>query len=339
MEWNTWIAEVEHARAAFATLIGTTPANIAVGTSLSQLTSSVASALVTGGPVQSTRRRILSSVMDFPGVAHAWLATRAHGWQVKILEANEQGVVSPDRFHAASGEEVALISAPHVCYANGALLDLPRLAEIAHARGSLLFVDAYQSLGTVPVDVEASDVDFLAAGVLKYLCGSAGIAFLYVHPRVQERLRPTVTGWFGRQNPFAFEPRELDYAESAARFDLGTPPILNAYAARAGIELVQAAGVERIRAWLLHLSNLAAEEASRLGLVLSGPPDASARGATTALVTSSPEHAHALEDELRQRSIMVSARGHLLRLAPHGFTTEEEVIETLNTLTRVPSHL
>lgn len=335
MDWEGWIVEVERARAAFADLIGTVPANIAVGSSVSQLASSVASALVTAEPAQSARRRILSSVADFPGVAHAWLATRAYGWQVDMLETDEQGCVSAERFHAASGPETALISAPHVAYANGALLDLAELAEIAHTRGSLLFVDAYQSIGTLPIDVQASDVDFLAAGVLKYLCASAGIAFLYVHPRVQERLRPTVTGWFGRQNPFAFEARQLDYADSAARFDLGTPPVLNAYAARAGIELVQAAGLAAIRAHILHLSTLAAAQAEYLGLTLSGPPAASARGATTAIETSSPEQAHQIEAALRQRSIMVSARGHLVRLAPHGFTLEQEVIEALNAIAQL----
>lgn len=331
MDWERWMAEVERARESFASLLGTTPANIAVGSSVSQLASSVASALVAHAP----RQRILSSVLDFPGVAHAWLATRAYGWQVEIVETDEAGLVSLDRFASASGPEVALLSAPHVVYTNGALLDLVRLADLAHAYGSLLFVDAYQSIGTLPIDVEACDIDFLAAGVLKYLCGTAGIAFLYVHPRVQERLQPTVTGWFGRRNPFAFEPRQLDYADSAARFDLGTPPVLNAYAARAGIELVRAADPAAIRERLLQLSTLAMERSARLGLTLSGPREASARGATTAIDAGSPERAHQLENALRQRSIMVSARGRLLRLAPHGFTQEEEVITALETIARL----
>lgn len=335
MDWDGWIAEVERARAAFASLIGTTPANIAVGSSVSQLASSVASALVTDEAIAPARHSILSSTADFPGVAHAWLATQAHGWQVDMLDTDASGTVSAAAFDAASGREHTLISVPHVCYTNGALLDLAELARIAHAQGSLLFVDAYQSIGTLPIDVQASDVDFLAAGVLKYLCGTAGIAFLYVHPRVQEQLRPTVTGWFGRQNPFAFEARKLDYAHSAARFDLGTPPVLNAYVARAGIELVQTTGIEAIRAHILRLSTLAATEAARLGLTISGPQAAAQRGATTAIATDSPEQAHEIEAALRQRSLVVSARGHLVRLAPHGFTREQEIITALNTLAQI----
>lgn len=330
MDWENWMAEVERARELFATLIGASPAHVAVGSSVSQLVSSLASALV-NGPRPSTRR-IISSVAEFPGVAHAWLATRASGWQVTQLDADERGVVSAAQFSSALHEPATLISLPHVGYANGALLPLNELIEEAHEQGTYVFVDAYQSIGTVPLDVRTSAVDFLAAGVLKYLCGTAGIAFLYVNPRVLENLHPTVTGWFGRQNPFAFDPRQLDYAPGAARFDLGTPAVINAYAARAGMELVLAAGVEHIRAHILHLSMLAEEQAHQLGLTVAGPSGAVHRGATTALDIGTPERAHWLEETLRQRSIISSARGRMLRLAPHGFTREEEIGEALNTI-------
>lgn len=333
MDWEDWMEEVERARAAFAALIGVSPETVAIGSSVSQLTSSVASALVSAA--QFPRRRIVSSVADFPGVAHAWLATRAYGWQVDQLEADERGVVSAEQFRSAIDEHTALLSLPHVCYTNGALLALDDLVERAHEQGALVCVDAYQSIGTVPIDALASKVDFLAAGTLKYLCGTAGIAFLYVHPRILKQLQPTVTGWFGRQNPFAFDPRQLDYASGAARFDLGTPPVINAYAARAGMELVLAAGVERIRAHILRLSALAEEQARDLGLTIGGPQSGEARGATTALDMGSPEQAHQLEEALRQRSIVASARGRMIRVAPHGFTQEQEMIQALTTIARL----
>ena len=333
MDWQSWVAEVERAREAFAALIGASPGQIAIGSSVSQLVSSLASALVKVPQISSGR--IISSEAEFPGVAHAWLATRTSGWQVDLLKADEQGVVPAAYFLAALQEPAAIISLPHVCYANGALLPLDDLIGSAHERGVRVFVDAYQSLGTVPINVQASQVDFLAAGALKYLCGTAGIAFLYVSPRVLEELYPTVTGWFGRQNPFAFDPHQLDYAPGAARFDLGTPPVINAYTARAGIELLLAAGVERIRAHILRLSTLAGEYARQLGLTIAGPERAEDRGATTAIDVGSPERAHWLEEALLQRSCVVSARGKMIRVAPHGFTREEEIRQALTTLTRL----
>lgn len=333
MHWDAWVAEVEQARAAFAGLIGAEPEEIAIGGSVSQLVSSLASALM-ASPA-SPRGRIISSVAEFPGVAHAWLAMRTHGYTIELLPANDEGIVDTDDFVAAIDETTKLVSAPHVCYANGMMLDLDAITSAAHAQGSLVFVDAYQSIGTVPIDVKASGVDFLAAGALKYLSGTAGIAFLYVSRAVLEQLEPTVTGWFGRVNPFAFNPAQLDYAATAARFDLGTPPLINAYAARAGIELVRAAGVEAIRQQIEHLSQLAYRLAPQLGLHIIGPQNIHQKGATTAIDVGSQEHAHQLEETLRRHSIIVSARGKAIRLAPHGFTREDELAQAMHTLSKL----
>lgn len=328
MHWDAWVTEVERARAAFAALIGAEPGEIAVGSSVSQLASSVASALVKSPTF--ARRRIVSSVAEFPGVAHAWLATRAHGYHVDLLPGSDTGIVQTHQVVAAVDETTLLVCAPHVCYANGMMLDLNAISAAARAQGSLVFVDAYQSAGSAPIDVKTSGVDFLAAGSLKYLLGTAGIAFLYVKRAVLELLEPTVTGWFGRSNPFAFNPAQLDYAARAARFDLGTPPLINAYAARAGLELVMAAGVERIRQQLEHLSELAYRLTSQVGLHVIGSQHIHQKGAIVALDASSPENAHRLEEELRRRSVIVSARGRAIRLAPHGFTREEEMEQAIS---------
>lgn len=326
MSWTTWIEEVERAREYFATLIGTQAKNIAVGSSVSQLVSSVASALVASSKPE---RRVISSGVEFPGVAHAWLAMRKHGWSVDLLPADERGLVSAEAFASAIDPSVALVSMPHVCYGHGALIEPGPVVEQAHAHGAMVFVDAYQSLGTLPINVHEWDIDFLAAGTLKYLLATAGIAFLYVSPRVRERLEPTVTGWFGRSEPFAFQPGVLDYAASAARFDLGTPPLISAYAARAGLELILNVGVGDIYQQIQRLSMLAYELAPRLELRIIGPEQADATGATTAIDAGSVEQAHTLEETLRQQNVIVSARGSAIRLAPHGFTTLEDLEQAL----------
>ncbi|MEO6890592.1 MAG: aminotransferase class V-fold PLP-dependent enzyme [Ktedonobacteraceae bacterium] len=328
MHWDAWITEIDRARAIFARLIGAQPNEIAVGSSVSQLVSSLASAL--SGSRDRVRRRIVSSVAEFPGVAHAWLALGQSGYQVDLLADNGEGVVSAHAFHDAIDETTALLSVPHVCYANGMMIDPTSLTRAAHAEGALVFIDAYQSIGTVPIDVTSSGVDFLAAGTLKYLLGTAGIAFLYVNPELIEQLEPTVTGWFGRSHPFAFEPARLDYAATAARFDLETPPIIAAYAASAGMQLVLDTGVVRIREHIETLSALAYRLASERGLRVLGLHSVQEKGATTAIDAGDPERAHVLEQRLRSRSIIASARGRAIRLAPHGFTSEEEVEQALD---------
>jgi selenocysteine lyase/cysteine desulfurase len=145
-----------------------------------------------------------------------------------------------------------------------------------------------------------------------------------------------VTGWFGRVAPFAYDPTHLDYAASAARFDLGTPPLINAYAARAGIELVRETGVEAISAQVARLSALFWRVAPALGLRILGPQPGTAKGATNAVDAGSPQRARALEDELRSsKGVIVSARGKALRLAPHGFTRETELEQALQAVAEV----
>ncbi|HEY6543109.1 MAG TPA: aminotransferase class V-fold PLP-dependent enzyme, partial [Ktedonobacteraceae bacterium] len=258
------------------------------------------------------------------------LALRAAGYTVDVLRGKNAGIITEDDLVESLDSGTTLVSCPHVCYANGMMLDLERVTQAAHAQGSLVFVDAYQSIGTIPIDVKASDIDFLAAGTLKYLLGTAGIAFLYVKPAILETLHPTVTGWFGRVDPFAFDPSRLDYAGSAARFDLGTPNIVNAYAARAGMQLIRETGVERIRQQIERLSTLAHRLSPQLGLHILGPQDPQHKGATTAMQTASVEQAHQLEAALRQRGIIISARNRALRLAPHGFTREEELEQAMH---------
>jgi selenocysteine lyase/cysteine desulfurase len=353
MNWEGWITIVEQARASFAALIHAEPEDIAVGTSVSQLVSSLTSALVRP---DAPRRRLISSVVEFPGVAQAWQAAvqNTPGWELGILTATGEitisadspgpgplGATDPDvtisteRFVQAIDEQTALISVPQVLYANGALQDTQRVAQAAHAQGALVFVDAYQAVGSVPLDVKASGVDFLAAGTLKYLLGTAGIAFLYVRPALRERLIPSVTGWFGRVAPFAYDPTQLDYAPSAARFDLGTPPLINAYAARAGIDLVRETGVEAIAAHVARLSALFWEKAPALGLRILGPQPGAAKGATNTVDAGSPQRARELEEVLRSQGVIVSARSTSLRLAPHGFTRETELEQALQAVAEV----
>jgi selenocysteine lyase/cysteine desulfurase len=354
MHWGGWIEEVERARAAFAALIGAQPEDVAIGASVSQLVSSLASALV---QPEAPRRRILSSVVEFPGVGQAWhAATRAApGWRLDLLTGNEDKVITADRlaaaradqalrhthpaavvntqqFAAAVDDATALVSAPLVSYTNGALLDAEAMVAAAHAQGALVLLDAYQAVGSVPINVQASQVDFLVAGALKYLMGTAGIAFLYVSPRVRESLEPAVTGWFGRVNPFDFNSAGLDYAPAASRFDLGTPPLINAFAARAGMELIRETGVAAIKAQIDRLSALAYRAAPARGLKILGPHAGSPKGATTAIDAGSPERAHWLEEALRTRGVIASARGEAVRLAPHGFTLETELEEALDRL-------
>ena len=319
MDWDAWMAELAHAKDAFAKLIGAAASDVAVFGSVSAAASAVASALDLDGE----RRRIVVSEMEFPGVAHVWLAQARRGAQVCRVAVHDDALID---------ERTALVSACHGWYVNGYIQDVARIAARARAAGALTFVDAYQTLGAVPVDVRDLGVDFLATGTLKFLMGVSGIAFLYVRPEIVESLRPTATGWFGRVDPFAFDAQTLDWSPNASRFDAGTPPVVNAYIARAGMETIQELTATSIRAWHEVLARRMIDGGRARGLVLHGTDDVSHKTATTAFVV--PD-SHAVEAAMRVRGVLPSARGPVIRLAPHFYNTLDDVDRALDTLADV----
>jgi len=327
MDWDAWIEEVQLAKQEFARLINASADEIAVFSSVSEATSAVASAIDFGGD----RRKVVVTEAEFPTIGHVWLAQERRGARVAWVAVRD-GMIAPDAYDAVVDERTAIVSACHGYYLNGFTQDLPNLAARVHDRGALLYVDAYQTLGTVPVDVRAIGVDFLAAGNLKFLMGVPGIAFLYVRRELVDRLHPLTTGWFGRANPFAFQVKQLDWSSTASRFDMGTPPVLNAYIARAGMAIINEIGVDHIRPWLEVLGQRLIDGGAERGFALHGTTDMSHKTATTAFVV---DDSPSVELTMRRRGIVPSARGPVIRLSPHFYNTIADVDTALDVLASV----
>jgi selenocysteine lyase/cysteine desulfurase len=324
MDWDAWMEEVRLAKVAFARLIGAAPDEVAVFSSVSEATSAVASALDFTG----RKRGVVASEMEFPTSGHVWLAQERRGARVSWV-ATDDGMIDGAAYDAAIGDDTALVAACSAHYLNGFIQDIGRIVARAHDADALVFTDAYQALGAIPVNVRESGVDFLASGNLKYLMGVPGIAFLYVRPEITNTLHPTVTGWFGRANPFAFDAKRLDWSTGASRFDCGTPPVMNAYIARAGMEMLLAIGIEKIREWHQVLSRRLCEGGRERGLTQHGTSDPARKTANTAFVVTD---SHAIEHAMRARGILPSARGPVIRLAPHFYNTIADVDTALDVL-------
>jgi selenocysteine lyase/cysteine desulfurase len=172
----------------------------------------------------------------------------------------------------------------------------------------------------------------LAAGAQKFLLGCPGLAFLYVNPKVAEQLLPSNTGWFGRIEPFAFDIRRLDFAAGASRFQTGTPPMINAVAAKAGLQLLNTFDIALIEGYLRDLSEVALAEIRRLGLVTASPTNVARKGATTAVRV---RDAALAERTLAAQGYVVSARNDVIRIAPHFYNTEAEVVGALRALAHI----
>jgi kynureninase len=264
---------------------------------------------------EGDRRRIVYEEGNFPSVRYLYQAQADRGAEIVVVPEGEPVVDAID-------ERTLLVPVTHVLFKTGEIQDVEAIVAQSHKVGAHVVLDAYQSAGTVPLDVSALDVDFAVGGSVKWLCGGPGAGWLYVRPDLAARLEPSLTGWQAHARPFGFEP-EMEYAEGAARFLTGTPNVPALYAATAGYDLIEEVGVARIREHSMHQTALLVELLDAAGFELTGPLDRDRRGGTVTVRT--PDFA-AVHGELAAREILCDFRPDSgLRLGPHYFTTDDEL--------------
>jgi kynureninase len=263
--------------------------------------------------VQGPRRRIVYEEGNFPSVRYLYQAQ--HGLDV-VVAADDDGVVE------AIDDRTLLVPVTHVLYKTGEIQDVEAIVERAHEQGALVVLDAYQSVGTVPLDVTALGVDFAVGGSVKWLCGGPGAGWLYVRPDLAPTLEPALTGWQAHKRPFDFEP-EQEYADGAARFLTGTPNVPALYAATAGYDVIEEIGVARIRERSVEQTSLLDELLNEAGFQIGSPRDPARRGGTVVVRTPNFER---VDEELAARGILCDYRPDVgLRLGPHFFNTDDEL--------------
>jgi selenocysteine lyase/cysteine desulfurase len=316
--WEYWVERTDSARAAFANLINAEPEEIAVTTSLSAGVAALASGLRFAGP----RHKVVLTNWEFPTIGQIWHAQESRGARVVHVPEAADGTIPPKHFRDVIDDETKLVSVTHVCYRNGAKLDVEPVVKLAHEHGAPVLLDAYQSIGSMPIDVKALDVDFLGAGVLKYLLGSAGLGFLYCRRALWESAWPTATGWFADKNVFEMDIHDYSPAPDARRFQSGTPPVPSIYAGIAGIELMQEIGLADTAKHVRGLTELLMEGVDDLGGSVATPRDPNRRGA---LVCIRSTDAARLVDVLAKEGIVTSSRDGNLRVSPHAYNTPEDI--------------
>jgi kynureninase len=294
-----------------ARLIGAPP-----GSTVMHQNVTVASAVVLSCfPFTGERRRIVYGEGEFPSVRYLHQAQAARGTEVVVVADEEELVEAID-------ERTQLVLISHVLFKTGRVQDVRPVIERAHEVGAHVLLDAYQSVGAVPLDVGDLAVDFATGGSVKWLCGGPGAGWLYVRPDLADRLEPTLVGWQAHAEPFAFEP-ELRFAAGAARFLTGTPNVPALYAATAGYDIVEEIGVARIRQRSLELTERLIGLLDDSGYGIVSPREPERRGGTVVVRVPDAPTVHA---ELQHREILCDFRPDVgLRLGPHFFTTEEEL--------------
>ena len=324
--WEYWVERGEAARATFARLVNAAPDEVAVTTSLSAGVSALASGLR-----YARRSKVVLTDWEFPTIGQIWHAQESRGARVVHVTEAADGTIPLEHFERTIGDDTLLVSLTHVCYRNGAKLDVEPIVRLAHERGALVLLDAYQSIGSEPVDVRALGVDFLAAGVLKYLLGSAGLAFFYARRDLVERVWPTATGWFADRDIFEMDHRDYSPSATASRFQSGTPPVPAIYAGIAGMELMEEIGLAETREHVLGLHSRLLEGLDGLGARVVTPRRPERRGALLCVASTD---AAALVEALERDGIVTSSRDGNLRISPHAYNSAEDVDVVVETLSR-----
>jgi kynureninase len=279
------------------------------------------------------RNKVVYSDMNFPSVMYFWEAQRERGARVQMVPTDDGVHVSTERLIAAIDEETLLVPISHVVFRSSFIKDVKAIVEKAHRVGAHVVLDCFQSMGNVPVDVQALNVDFAVGGVLKWLCGGAGTSYLYVRPDLGKTLQPKFTGWFAHQNPFGFEIGPSKYGEAPFRFMQGTTNVPGFYTAMPGLKIIREAGVARIREKSKKMTARLIELADKRGWRVNAPRDPELRGGTVAI---DMPNAKEVCQELLRRDVLVDYRPLAgVRFSPHFYNTMEEIDRAIQTVDEV----
>jgi len=328
--YDVWWEALGELRARYGRVINAPAGDIALAPSISVALSAVAESLD-----YKRRPKVVITSLDFPTVAYQWLAKAGSGVELVVVESPDRISVPVDAIARAIDDRTALVVTSHVYFTSGAIQDIKRVAAAAHAHGALCLIDAYQSVGQIPVDVQDTGVDALVAGGLKWLLGGPGIVFLYVRQAVARALEPRISGWFGQREQFSFDPRALTFHDDARRFEMGTPSLAAVYAQLGGLEYIEEIGLPTIREATAALTEdliatvraagfkpkVAAEPERRSAIVMIPMPDPAA----------SVRH-------LAAGGVITDSRPGHVRFSPFFYNVQDDYVRATERLASQPAH-
>jgi kynureninase len=274
----------------------------------------------------ATRKRIVCSAMDFPSMVYLYRAQQAAGFELRVVPAEDDLTVSTERMLEAIDESTAVVAFSHVLFRTSYIMDAAAIVRRARHVGAITILDTYQSAGIIPVDVESLGVDFAAGGCLKWLCGGPGNAFLYTRPDLLKTAKPSFTGWLSRDRPFDFDIEGTDapgLRSDAMHMMNGTPSIPAYYAALAGLDIINAVGVNRIRAASGAMTTRLLALVDRSGFTSAASRDPDRLAGTVAV--NVPD-ALLVSRTLKARDFVVDYRPPVgIRISPHFYNTMDEI--------------
>ena len=302
-----------------APLIGARGGEISLHQNVTLTQATIASCFSFSG----ARNKIVMTDLEFPSIQYFYHEQRRNGARVDLVPSDDDSVrFNLERFLAAIDETTLLVPISLVLFRSSFIVDARAIVEKAHRVGAHVILDTFQATGTIPVDVRELNVDFAVGGVLKWLCGGPGVAYLYVREDLRRNLSPALTGWIAHKRPFAFEPGATDQRDDSFRFLNGTPHVPALYACQPGLDTLNRVGIAAIREKSRRLTARIFDGARRRGWRVNTPENPHERAGT---ISVDCPHAMEVSRELLARDILVDFRPKAgIRLSPHFYNREEE---------------
>jgi kynureninase len=273
------------------------------------------------------RNKLVTDGLNFSSNDYIYHGLERQGARVCSVASPDGMTLDTETMLAAIDEETRLVSVSHVAFRSSYVQDLAAITERAHAVGAYVIADLYQSAGILPVDVRAFNLDFAVGGSVKWLCAGPGAGYLYVRRDLWPTLEPASTGWMAHREPFAFEGGAIEYADDAFRFLNGTPNVPALYSARSGYEIINEIGVQAIRDKSVRQTTRLMELADEAGIPIRTCREPHLRGGVVILDVPNGK---AVTKELALRGVLVDYRPRAgIRLAPHFYTTDDELDHTI----------
>ncbi|HKO99953.1 MAG TPA: aminotransferase class V-fold PLP-dependent enzyme [Pyrinomonadaceae bacterium] len=320
LNFRNWLAVKEHARTQIATMLGARPEQVAFVRNTSDGLSTVAN-----GYNWKPGDNLVTFRNEFPSNRYPWLRARdAYGVEIRICDERD-GRVDLDQLIGLIDAKTRLVAISHVQYASGYRCDLERVARAARAHDALLVVDVIQSLGVVPIDVQAELVDVAAGACHKWLLTPEGVGFLFLSDRARERIEPTLVGWISVPDPENFDDFEQGWNEGTLAWETGTSPVGLIHGLDASLTLLTQTGIASIHNYLGELTDYLCERlrGSDYQVISSRVP------AEKSQIVSIQHFAGVTPMELfhhlKEKRIMTAPRGHGLRISPHFYNTTADI--------------
>lgn len=322
-----WERTIDETRTRCAALVNCEPSEIALTSSTSE-----GACIVAKGLSFRSGDNIVVPEMEFPANFRPWQDLEQDGVELRVVPLAEGRIPVADILERVDAS-TRLVAVSSVAYHNGYRIDLEALGAALEKAGVPLYVDAIQSLGALPVDVKACRITFLSADSHKWLLGLEGAGLFYCDTAWLERLRPPFVSWRSVETPFDFTPGPLKLAGTARRFEYAAYNLGGIYGFNASLKLILSIGIDAITRRVLELTDRAAADLASRGMeILSPRGEGEKSGIVTFRYPGADRDYEALCGELKDRRVVVSARGGGIRISPHFYNDESDIDGLLEAL-------